>query len=224
MSEEKLKDAGDAGQTSPTVGDSPKAAKPNPGPQLVEISQEATLEIYAIPESPDGKPADAKPELLSTQQVKRGLFPLFEKLLSMVDEQTANHVAFAYLTAKDKDGNERKLKIVDARIKDAIEDLGKRIMPPLAVLEKLQLEISKFAEVSPLKGVILTAVLGDAQAAGFGFLSESIEVTDEDIKVLAESAANQVDMFKDNLREQKNIEFPGDSKIITPGQAGIFIP
>jgi len=248
------------------------------GPELVEISKLATLELY-IGEGEDEK-------LVSTEQLHRGLLPVFKRITEhMADYQeviqaadaalieaeaarnleldtlaletcgsegciatsseapaliaararsAATHAAmeeacakvprvFAYLTCKDREGNDRKLKIVDARLKDALASLAKRMYPPQAVMERIQIMLSQMAEISSLKGVILTTVFGDAQAAGFGFLSESIEVTDEDIKVLGVSAASQADMFKDAMRKQKNIDFPGDSRIITPGQAGIFV-
>lgn len=183
-------------------------------PEIVEISTMATFELYAE----DGVTVE------KTEQIHRGLFPVFKRLLAIQNDANANRRVFVYLTCKDKDDKERKLKIVDATISSALLSLTERMQPSSLVMERLQLTVSQVAEVSPLKGLIVTAVFGDAQAAGFGFLSESIDVTDEDIKVLGSSAENQVTMFKDKLRKDKRIEFPGDSVIITPGQAGIFIP
>ena len=105
--------------------------------------------------------------------------------------------------------------IAQAHPAECIENLNARCVPASLALQKLNMMISQLAEMCGLKGIVLTGVFDDAQAVGFGMLSESIEVTDEDIKVLGEAAASQSDMFKDAMRKKRNIQFPSDSKIVS---------
>lgn len=185
-------------------------------PDILEISKMATVEIFGL-----------NGEMIETEQIHRGLFPVFRYLLARRRENADGELrVFAYLTAMTDKGG-RKLKIVDATIDEAIASLTERMQPASVVMQRLQLTISQIAEVSSLKGVILTAVFNDSgkgsAPAGFGFLSESILVTNEDIALLGGSATSQLDMFKDAMRKNKNVEFPGDSRIVLPGQSGIFV-
>jgi hypothetical protein len=52
-------------------------------------------------------------------------------------------------------------------------------------------------------------------------LSESCDVTDQDVIVLGETATNQAQMYKDAMKQKRNVTFPSDSPIVTPAQAGM---
>lgn len=78
----------------------------------------------------------------------------------------------------------------------------------------------------PLKGVIITAILDnpanpEVSATGLGLLNTAYQLTDTDVKQLAERASAQVEEFKDKMRSAFKVEFPGDAKnnlILMPGQ------
>ena len=120
------------------------------------------------------------------------------------------------LSEPPEEPKEHRLVISTGTFEEVATDLAGRVMTPAQAMVQLQMVVSQVAELADLKGIILTTVFGDGQAAGFGFVSESTDVQETDIKVLGSSAANQADLFKDSMRKKRNIEFPGDSNIITP--------
>jgi hypothetical protein len=191
-------------------GTMPTEADEAPPTKLVKIGTKATVEWY----EDDGE------TVATVESVHRGLFPVFLHLMEAKKKhpERSTKRVFVYITAENEKGIHKRLKIVDDVLDNALENLGNRVQPSVMAMQKLQMIISQMAEVSALKGIVLTAVFGEAQCAGFGFVSESIEVTEEDLKVLGESAANQADMFKSEIRKNKGIAFPSDSDIITPDQ------
>lgn len=91
---------------------------------------------------------------------------------------------------------------------------------PIQVMREYQQMCEFMAVRSSLKGIMITAVFGDAEQSGFGYLSSASTVTEADIITLAEAAANQVQMLKTNTKKDNpKLEFPSDeptSKIIVP--------
>lgn len=172
---------------------------------------------------------DAEGKVIDTAVVYRGAVPLFEFLTNWQKtnpegSELATKVAkvVVYLKVppevKLKDGRER-LVIAEGTLPEVVEILHQRIMPSPAALMKLQATIGYMAEFSNMKGIIITGVFDDAQAVGFGFLSESTELKDGDIEALVSAAEGQLDMFKDAMRKKRNIQFEGDKgKLFIPGK------
>jgi len=114
------------------------------------------------------------------------------------------------------------LTIKSGKLGDVITYLRSKTIEPQAVLMNLQAMIYSMADVSSLKGVIISVVMADARAAGFGFVSESSEVTDQDIQVLGAAADAQIEMFKTKMKDQRKVEFPDESPIIAASQGELL--
>jgi len=98
----------------------------------------------------------------------------------------------------------------------ALTAAQQRVGSPMAALYTL---ISRLMEAWDIRGAILTVLAGDERVEGFGLLTESSPVTEQNIVLLAESAQNHVDGFKAEMRKKHNIIFMGDKgSIIVPGQ------
>ena len=54
-------------------------------------------------------------------------------------------------------------------------------------------------------------------------MNNKIPFAPESAIMLAEAAAGQIDTFKVEMIKKHNVQFPQDSKIVTPGQAGFDI-
>ena len=115
-----------------------------------------------------------------------------------------------------------KLTIRSGKVGEVIDYLRAKTVEPQAVLLHLQSLIYSLADVSSLKGVIISVVMADARAAGFGFVSESSEVTDQDIQVLAAATTAQADMFKTKMQETRKIAFEGESPIVAASQGELL--
>ena len=108
-------------------------------------------------------------------------------------------------------------KVSDALTK-AQEEVGRRPLPPTPMAALYTL-ISRLMEAWDIRGVILTLLAGDERVEGFGLITETAPVTEQNIILLAESAQNHVDGFKAEMRKKHDIMFLGDrGKIIVPGQ------
>lgn len=112
--------------------------------------------------------------------------------------------------------------IKSGRLGEVIEFLHKKTVVPQAVLANLQGLAYSLADVSTLKGIIISVVMEDARAAGFGLVSESCEVTDEDIQVLAAAASNQAEIFKATMKKKRNMAFPDESPIVAASQGELL--
>lgn len=182
--------------------------KKKPKREMVRIMQKAIVEW-----------TDKEGKVVETYESYRGLVPLAEDICIKAETDKYKDLnVHAYLKTMD-DIEQRTFTIIKGTAQDAAQALANKVIDdPRRVLQQLQLVIQQLSEISELKGIIVTAVIGEAQAAGFGMINDAIEVTNEDIIMLGASAANQVDQFKDAMRQRKNVEFPGDSKIVLATQ------
>ena len=90
------------------------------------------------------------------------------------------------------------------------------VTPPMAVAEFQRLSMY-LSDHSSLKGIMVTAVFGDAEAGGFGFLSTTSTLTDADVITLVESAKNQIDLFREKIKQSHpNLVFPSESRLVLP--------
>lgn len=114
-----------------------------------------------------------------------------------------------------------RLTIRSGKVCDVIEYLRKKTVSPQEVLLHIQAIIYSMADVSMLKGVLISVVMEDAKALGFGFVTESAELTDQDVIVLTAAASAQTDLFKSKMREKRKMTFPDDSPIVAATGADI---
>jgi hypothetical protein len=116
------------------------------------------------------------------------------------------------------EGKPIKFTIAAGGVEDVLKDIAKRMLSPRHVILQLQAMVQQMADMSGLKGVILTVVCDNAAAAGFGMFTESTEVTEEDRKTLGAAAANQVEMYKDAMWGKHQVVCPDDLKKPTERQ------
>lgn len=116
--------------------------------------------------------------------------------------------------------------VVEGVVREVIQDLVKRAVPPQVVFSEFQRLAGFMTDNSDLKGIIVTMVFGDAHPGGFGMLSTSSDVTNPDIVVLVESARAQTQQMQDEMKKHRpNISFPGDNGgLILPGRDGFSLP
>lgn len=190
------------------------------GPQTVKINPKAVITWYDKDGKVTGQESmyrsftELADYLENAVEVGRSLEDKVEIHLQLID-------CFIKPPKEDPDQKPRtKLTIRSGKLGDVIDYLRSKIVEPQAVLLHLQSLVYSLADVSSLKGVIISVVMADARAAGFGFVSESSEVTDQDIQVLGAAAAAQTDMFKAKMKELRKVEFPDESPIVpaSPGE------
>jgi hypothetical protein len=205
MSEEKVNET-----TSPPPEEEQEGLPPGMNPEDVPVKIDAKATIEWLDD--DGNSLDPP----QTEQVLRSMPCIYKHLKAIYDKNKlkGEHQVRVCLTGDNMHGNQVEVELGRGPLAHVIVATGKRIMPAQIALKQLQVAVMQLADVSELKGVVLTAVLGDGHAAGFGMLSDSIEVTDEDISVLGSAAANQADLFKKQMREKRGVQFPDDSPII----------
>ena len=162
---------------------------------------------------------DADGKVTGTQSEYRSLAALFTVLSGILakNPEDAGKRVEVFIPAKTEEDKDIRLDIAKGTLSTVVDSIGKRCVPPGLGLQKIQLMIAQVAEASTFKGLILTAVFDDGMAGGYGIISDAIAVTDEDMIVLGEAAESQVEMFKDAMHKKRNISFPSDSTIITPG-------
>jgi len=190
--------------------------------QTVKINPKAIITWYDA----EGK--------VTTQETAFRSFPVLADQLEATldvgrkeDDKVAIHLQLIDCFIKPQPGDPDQkprttLTIKSGKLGDVIEYMRTKTVSPQAVLMQLQAMIYSLADVSTLKGVIISVVMADARAAGFGFLSESIEVTDQDIQVLAAASSAQVDMFKTKMKEKRKVEFPDESPIVAASQGELL--
>ena len=90
------------------------------------------------------------------------------------------------------------------------------VPPPQAIAEFQRLSMY-LSDHSSLKGIMVTAVFGDAEAGGFGFLSTTSTLTNADVTTLLESAKNQVELFREKIKQSHpDLVFPSESRLVLP--------
>lgn len=171
---------------------------------------------------------DAEGNVTSKEEVFRGCFSLIEHLSKIEDKQQQVKIT---ITATpdilpngnaEVDGAEKEILLTEGTVEAASEQLSKKAMVPQHALAQLHLLLSRIMELSPLRGVIVTAVFEEDKGAGFSLLSESEPVNASHIKTLGCLAVSQAQQFKEHIKNAlPDVTFPDDDKnlIITPAQA-----
>jgi len=176
--------------------------------EMVKICQKAIVEWT----DKDGK-------LVETYESYRGFIPLARDICAKAEIAKYKELSVHVYLKTVGDTETRTFTIVKGFADAAAAILAKKIIDdPRRVLQQLQLVVGQLFELSELKGIIVTLVTGDAVPGGFGMINDAVEVSDFDIRMLGAAAISQAEQYKDAMRKSKNIEFPGDSRIITATQ------
>jgi len=122
-------------------------------------------------------------------------------------------------TVTNSQGEERSEVVLfeDGTLVEALEHFAGVAMPPPVAYAKVQGAVAQISEMSTLKAAIITLVFDDAKPAGMVFMSDSVEVTENDLIIAGTSAEHFVEQYKKAMRAERGLEFPGDSPIIVPG-------
>ena len=134
----------------------------------------------------------------------------------------ANRVKVAITVKKpaDKDSPEQDMEFTI--IEDTPDNVIKGIEQRLGAIKgpgyQLRMAVSKLMDMTDMTACLVTCVRSDGQVDGFSVLTESAPVHQEDTFLLADATINQVKAFKATMKSAFGLEFPGDSRIIIPGQ------
>ena len=192
-----------------------EAAQPSgqiPIPPAINFKNTATVEIF----DQDGKVA-------SSQVVPRGFASLLRYLGELVGKDRDKLSTQVRITitpeegqARQPDGSEYLIE-TKGSIQEVSGTMMQKAINPQHLMDSFQQLAIRGFEFSSLKGVIVTAVFGDAQAGGFGGLSTVIKVEDVDIVTLIESAKNQIDLFRERIKtDHPDVTLPSESRIVLP--------
>jgi len=180
--------------------------------QVIRVQKKAIIEWKAGPDK----------EVTETVTHFRSLAALFDLLMGVLMKHPEKEKDYleVYLQVETTDPAQPapKLYIAKGELKEVLIKLRSKCVTAQQAVMEVQMALGHLSEISTLKGAILTVVFDDSLGGGLGFLTESNDVTDNDIMVLAESAAAQAELFKEKMRASKGIVFPSDKgKIIVPG-------
>jgi len=178
--------------------------------EMVKIQQKAIIEWL-----------DDSGNVISSETHWRGAIPLFMHLSDKAREDKESLKRNVRIVLKSADPEDKQVFVIgEGTLLDVLEKLNNRIIFAPNAMSQLQIIVSQIAELSDLKAIMITAVFGPEtpQVAGFGFTSESTDVTADDIKALASAVTGQIDMFKNKMRKKHNMTFDDDSRIITLGR------
>ena len=171
---------------------------------------------------------DAEGNITKEESIFRGCFSLLAYLDRLEDKKERIKIVLKPEgvpppNEKGEQPEAPEIVLAEGTVQEAMEHLQKKAMVPQHALVQLHLLLSRIMELSPLRGVIVTAVFEEGKGAGFSLLSETEPVEAEHIKTLGAIAASQVQQFKDHIKEAfPDIKFPDDADkdlIITPDQA-----
>ena len=155
-------------------------------------------------------------EVVLTESVYRSLPAILDYVNKSVNKNKELDALYLKVNV-DTEKADTPVTLIEGTPDQIIDYAEKHVISPQSMLHILSDTFAMLTNLSELKGVVITFVVGDAAAGGFGLLSDATEVTDSDIKVLCTAAANQIDQMKEVMRKQKNIVFPDDNNIIMPG-------
>lgn len=183
-----------------------KKAKPEPIP--IRLKNDARIEWLN---------ADGTVE--SEDVCKRSTAELLRFLADKVgnDEKQLERQVRIVVDAEENEplieGKPYQMVIAEGPLGAAAARIMHSTLPPKLVIVEFQRMCEFMSAHSALKGIMVTAVFGDAEVGGFGFLSSCSTITDADIITLGEAAGNQFAVFKDQIKRQRpDIEFPSDDK------------
>jgi hypothetical protein len=146
----------------------------------------------------------------------RNTWVVFKVLVDYKEASTPEELAQLFVKLEIINEGAAPLVLLNTEFNKAFEELMGRCLNPNMAFQILAKTLSDLGEMSAMTGVIVTAVFKDGKSAGIGFISDSLPVTETDISVLGEAAANQAEQFKVEMRK-KGVKFPSDSRIIIPG-------
>ena len=166
---------------------------------------------------------DADGKVVETCDVCRSIPSIINYLSEAIikDEKKADinvEIFLKLATDGKKAGGTEIHTLANGKAGKIVEILMTKEITPMRAISQLQIMVTQLADLSALKSVIITAVFADAQAGGFGFVSDSSEVTDKDVMVAGTAAANQAEMYKEEMRKRRGIKYAEDNPIIMPGQ------
>lgn len=204
----------------------PPEQPPEP-PAAVRISQMAQIEWLN-----DDDTSKDEPEREECWRSLASVFVFLGRKAEAEERKLDEHVRVTLLimdeegkpsTMTNSKGEERSEVVLfeNGTLQDALEHFAKIAMPPPVAYAKMQGAIAQISEMSTLKAAIITLVFDDAKPAGMVFMSDAVEVTDNDKIIAGSSGEHFVDQYKKAMREEHGLQFPGDSNIIVPGQGGM---
>lgn len=199
----------------PKTEEAKPMAAPSDEQKVLQVQRKAIIEWKKDPEG----------EVTVTEEEYRSLAALCGHLMDVLraaPDRENDYLEIYLQVVLEDPAQSPRLYIAKGKLKEVIVQLRAKCLTANQAVMQLQMLLGHMSEISTLKGVIMTLVFSDAQAGGLGFLTESNQVTDEDIMVLGEAAASQADMFKEKMRESKNIVFPNDKgKVVLAGPGSL---
>ena len=186
----------------------PEAQTPEPeaAPKSIRLESAAVVEWLDA----EGKTTNAERCLRSTAELLRFLV---EKIHTGIDIKTQVRITVPSVGDKDALGQTTCLHVAEGPMEDVIDRLqASTLTPPLALFD-LQRRVEFMAGHSALKGIIITAIFGDSEVGGFGYISTLSAVTAADIGALGDAATNQATLFKDQMKKRDpELKFATDAE------------
>jgi|694.fasta_scaffold77684_2 hypothetical protein len=168
---------------------------PEAAPKPIRLESAAVIEWLDA----EGKPTNAERCLRSTAELLRFLV---EKINTGIDLKTQVRITVPTVGDKDADGQTTCLHVAEGPLEEVMQRLqDSTLTPPLALFD-LQRRVEFMAGHSALKGIIITAIFGDSEVGGFGYISTLSTVTAADITALGDAATNQATLFKDQMKKR----------------------
>lgn len=156
---------------------------------------------------------DAKDLAGITIQVSTKAMEIIEKQTTLLD---------APVTPKTLD-----VMMIEGPAQDVLNRLIQMCVPPeyasVAMQQFITDPLVGLTECTSLQIAMITFCFQDKGVGGFTIVNNKIPFTPEAAIMLAEAAAGQIDTFKVEMIKKHNVQFPQDSKIVTPGQVGFDI-
>jgi hypothetical protein len=188
-------------------------SEPKAAPKPIRLENAAVVEWLDA----EGKQTNAERCLRSTAELLRFLA---DKINTGVDTKTKVRITVPTVGDKDADGQITCLHVAEGTLDEVMRRLEDSTLPPPLASFDLQRRIEFMAGHSALKGIIITAVFGDSEVGGFGYISTLSTVTPADITALGDAATNQATLFKDQMKKRDpELKFDTDEEknpIIVP--------
>jgi hypothetical protein len=213
----------EAESTAPTEGEAPPEPEEAAAPSAVHIAKQARIEWLDDENQPK-----AEPEVEECWRSLAEVFIHLGRLVEREERKLEEHVRITLLitdeegqpsTITNSKGEERSEVVLfeNGTLEDALEHFSQIAMPAAVAYAKMQGAIAQISEMSTLKAAVVTLIFDDARPAGMVFMSDAVEVTDDDMVMAGSSGEHFIEQFKKAMREEKGLQFPGDSNIIIPG-------
>ena len=204
--------AGEQALGTPVPADAPEAegATPPAPPAPVAFEKEASVEWL----NDDGTVEKTERVLRSSAELVHHLSKAVTADKSVLDRKVRIMVKAEEGQPLDKEGKAQTIT-TEGTVKDVARTLIGATIPSQAVMDNIQDFAAYSLDHSSLKGLVVTAVFGKCQPAGFGLLTSTCTLTDQDIVALITAAEAQVAAFKERVKTLRpHLMFPGESKIL----------